>query len=156
MLNWSSKRFANQEKEEPNMRGDQIVRQWKIIQFLETRRYGISVAELAEELESQPRTIYRDLEALYNAGFPLYNDKDGKNSVWKLLETFRKHFRIWRPTQELREIEGGGIEISVEVPINYEIISWIMGFGSAAEVIEPESLRKQIMEEHVKAAKQYK
>ena len=59
------------------MRGDQIVRQWKIIQFMETRRYGISVAELAEELESQPRTIYRDLEALYDAGFPLYNDKDG-------------------------------------------------------------------------------
>jgi len=42
------------------------------------------------------------------------------------------------------------------VPINYEIISWIMGFGSAAVVIEPKSLRKQIMEEHVRAAKQYK
>jgi len=40
--------------------------------------------------------------------------------------------------------------------LNYEIISWIMGFGSAAEVIEPESLQKQIMEEHVKASKQYK
>jgi proteasome accessory factor B len=78
----------------PNMRGDQIVRQWKIIRLMETRRYGISVAELAEELESQPRTIYRDLEALYDAGFPLYNDKDGKNSVWKLLDTFRKDFRI--------------------------------------------------------------
>ena len=56
----------------------------------------------------------------------------------------------------MREIEGGGIEISVEDPINYEIISWIMGFGAAAEVIEPESLRKQIKEEHVRAAKQYK
>lgn len=44
--------------------------------------------------------------------------------------------RIWRPTQELREIEAGGVEISVEVPINYEIISWIMGFGFAAEVIK--------------------
>ena len=64
--------------------------------------------------------------------------------------------RIWHPTQELREIEGGGIEISVEVPINYEIISWIMGFGSAAEIIEPESLRKQIKEELAKASDQYK
>ena len=41
--------------------------------------------------------------------------------------------RIWHPTQELREIEGGGVEISVEVPINYEITSWIMGFGAAAK-----------------------
>ena len=64
--------------------------------------------------------------------------------------------RIWHPTQELREIQGGGIEISVEVPINYEIISWIMGFGSAAEVIEPESLRKQIMQEFDSAARQYR
>ena len=64
--------------------------------------------------------------------------------------------RIWHPTQELREIEGGGIEISVMVPINYEIISWIMGFGSAAEIIEPESLRKQIKEELAKASDQYK
>ncbi len=56
----------------------------------------------------------------------------------------------------MREIEGGGIEISVEDPINYEIISWIMGFGSAAEVIEPESLRKQIMQEFDMAARQYR
>jgi predicted DNA-binding transcriptional regulator YafY len=56
----------------------------------------------------------------------------------------------------LREIEGGGIEISVMVPINYEIISWIMGFGSAAEVIEPESLRKQIVQEFDMAARQYR
>ena len=76
------------------MRGDQIVRQWKIIRLMETRRYGISVAELAEELESQPRTIYRDLEALYDAGFPLFPDKDGKNSVWKMVDSFRKVFRI--------------------------------------------------------------
>ena len=50
--------------------------------------------------------------------------------------------RIWHPTQELRELVDGGIEISLEVPINYEIISWILGFGSAAEVIQPYSLRK--------------
>ena len=64
--------------------------------------------------------------------------------------------RIWHPTQELRELPDGGVQISVEVPINYEIISWIMGFGSAAEVIEPDSLRKHIMEEHEKASKKYK
>ena len=63
--------------------------------------------------------------------------------------------RIWRPTQELRDLPDGGIEISVEVPINYEIISWIMGFGSAAQVIEPEPLRERIRTELLKAADQY-
>jgi predicted DNA-binding transcriptional regulator YafY len=60
--------------------------------------------------------------------------------------------RIWHPAQELREQPDGGVQISVEVPINYEIISWIMGFGSAAEVTKPESLRKQLRAEFVKAA----
>ncbi|MFH0958804.1 MAG: HTH domain-containing protein [Pseudomonadota bacterium] len=44
------------------------------MRLMETRRYGISVAELAEELESQPRTIYRDLRAIEDAGFPIYSD----------------------------------------------------------------------------------
>lgn len=63
--------------------------------------------------------------------------------------------RIWRPTQELRDLPDGGVEISVEAPINYEIISWIMGFGSAAEGIQRESLRKRIKEEHLNAANHY-
>ena len=35
------------------------------------------------------------------AGFPLYNDKDGKNSVWKMLDTFRKDFPIPMTATEL-------------------------------------------------------
>ena len=64
--------------------------------------------------------------------------------------------RIWHPTQELRELVDGGIEISLEVPINYEIISWILGFGSAAKVIQPASLRRRISEELQRAAEQYR
>jgi predicted DNA-binding transcriptional regulator YafY len=45
-------------------RGDQLARQWKIIQTLITSRRGKSAAELAEDLECHPRTLYRDLEAL--------------------------------------------------------------------------------------------
>src|SRR5208283_3614385 len=64
--------------------------------------------------------------------------------------------RIWHPTQELRELVDSGIEISLEVPINYEIISWILGFGSAAEVVQPVSLRRRISEELRRAASRYR
>ncbi len=324
------------------MRGTQMARQWKIIRLMESHKRGISGNDLASELDVPQRTVYRDLEALQEAGFPLYIEKEGKNSAWKMLDTFRKDFpipmtatelmalhmsrdllsifhgtifhdsietlfqkvkaallpetitflekvagslkvdfgptknfsglneivkdlseattsrkrveimyqavstgkitkrkvdpyqvwvmngsfylialcnvrnairtfamdriksysvtdesfemsedfkledylqtafrvmrgkpekvtfrltsgaahvvreRIWHPTQELREIDGGGVEISVEVPINYEIISWIMGFGAAAEVIQPESLRKRVMQEFDMAARQYR
>jgi predicted DNA-binding transcriptional regulator YafY len=75
-------------------RGDQLARQWKIIQTLITSRKGKSAADLAEELECHPRTLYRDLEALQVAGFPIYTEKvEGKN-LWSLLDTLKHHIPI--------------------------------------------------------------
>ncbi len=42
--------------------------------------------------------------------------------------------RIWHPTQEIREQKDGSLVLTLEVPINYEVISWVLGFGSAAKV----------------------
>jgi len=55
-------------------RGDQLSRQWKIIQALSSSGRGTTAARLAEEAECTLRTVYRDLEALQAAGFPVYND----------------------------------------------------------------------------------
>ncbi len=41
-------------------RGSQFLRQWKILSLLSARRYGISLEELAQELEYHPRTIRRE------------------------------------------------------------------------------------------------
>ncbi len=324
------------------MRGTQLARQWKMIRLIESRKRGITGAELANELEAPLRTVYRDLDAIQEAGFPIYTDREGKNSYWKILDNFKKGFpvpmtatelmalhmsrdllsvfegtvfhesieslfqkvkaalspetlrylenisgrlkisigparnfsaskevittlsdatgkrrrteivyraistdqdtkrkvdpyqvwvmngcfyligfchlrnavrtfamdrikklsvldepfhypkdfnledylqtafrvmrgdpqrvkvrfspgvahvvreRIWHPTQEIRDLEDGGLEVSLEVPINYEIVSWILGFGSGAEVIQPVSLRKRILEELQTAAMRYR
>jgi predicted DNA-binding transcriptional regulator YafY len=45
-------------------RGDQLGRQWKIIQTLITLKKWRSAAELATDLDIHPRTVYRDLVAL--------------------------------------------------------------------------------------------
>lgn len=75
-------------------RGDQLARQWRIIQTLTTSKTGKSAADLSDELECNPRTVYRDLEALQAAGFPIYTEKvDGKN-LWSLLDTMRHHIPI--------------------------------------------------------------
>jgi len=67
-------------------RGDQLSRQWKIIQCLAASRVGKTVADLASDVECHWRTVYRDLDALQAAGFPLYTEKvDGKN-LWTLLD----------------------------------------------------------------------
>jgi predicted DNA-binding transcriptional regulator YafY len=75
-------------------RGDQLGRQWGIIQILVTSGAGKSAAELALEMESHPRTVYRDLEALRLAGFPIYTERvEGKN-VWSLLDTLKHHMPV--------------------------------------------------------------
>ena len=75
-------------------RGDQLARQWKIIQTLISSRTGKSAAELADELECHPRTLYRDLEALQFAGFPIYNEKVEGKKLWSLLDNVRHHIPV--------------------------------------------------------------
>jgi len=75
-------------------RGDQLGRQWRIIQTLITSRMGKSAADLAQNLECHPRTVYRDLEALQLAGFPLYSSRaEGKN-LWSLLDKAKHQIPI--------------------------------------------------------------
>ena len=75
-------------------RGDQLARQWKIIQTLISSRMGKSAADLAEGLECGWRTVYRDLEALQVAGFPLYTEKIDGKSMWSVLETAKHSIPI--------------------------------------------------------------
>jgi predicted DNA-binding transcriptional regulator YafY len=75
-------------------RGDQLGRQWGIIQTLISSRTGKTAAELAEELVCHPRTVYRDLDALQVAGFPVYTERiEGKN-LWSLLDTVKHEIPI--------------------------------------------------------------
>ncbi|MGD9372134.1 MAG: transcriptional regulator [Desulfobacterales bacterium] len=75
-------------------RGDQLARQWKIIQTLISSHKGKSAAELAEVLDCGWRTVYRDLEALQIAGFPLYSEKINGKSFWSLLDTAKHSIPI--------------------------------------------------------------
>ncbi|UCE55750.1 MAG: transcriptional regulator [Desulfobacterales bacterium] len=75
-------------------RGDQLARQWKIIQTLIVSRKGKSAAELARELKCGWRTVYRDLEALQVAGFPLYTDRVEGTNLWSLLDTARHNIPV--------------------------------------------------------------
>jgi len=86
------------------MRGAQLARQWKILQLLESRKSGISVAEMSGDLEVPVRTVYRDLEAVQQAGFPLFTDKIDKKSYWQLMEGFKASFPLPLTTTELMSL----------------------------------------------------
>jgi predicted DNA-binding transcriptional regulator YafY len=77
------------------MRGDQLARQWRVIRAIESSPNGLTVAEIAQREEKGLRTIYRDLEALQDAGFPLYTEKVEKANRWAFVDTFK--FKIPPP-----------------------------------------------------------
>ncbi len=75
-------------------RGDQLARQWRILQSLIASHRGKSAADLAQELEYHWRTVYRDLEALQLAGFPLFTDRVGGKNLWSILDSARQNIPI--------------------------------------------------------------
>lgn len=70
------------------MRGDQLSRQWQLIQRLARSRAGCGLAALADDLGCHRRTIYRDLDALMYAGFPVISEKRDGHVFYRFLDSF--------------------------------------------------------------------
>lgn len=69
------------------MRNAEVIRQWRILKRIEKSRHT-TASDLAEEHGVGLRTIRRDIEALQEAGFPLYDERDGGQKVWRLVEGY--------------------------------------------------------------------
>jgi predicted DNA-binding transcriptional regulator YafY len=66
-------------------RNQEVIRQWKLLHALESSRHGASIDGLARDLDVTTRTIRRDLAALQEAGFALYDERDDAGRVkWRL------------------------------------------------------------------------
>ena len=66
-------------------RNQEVIRQWKLLHALEAARHGVSLDILAHDLHVTTRTIRRDLAALQEAGFPLFDLRDEQDRVrWRL------------------------------------------------------------------------
>ncbi len=66
-------------------RNQEVIRQWKVLHALEATRHGVAIDAMAKEVGVTTRTIRRDLAALQEAGFPLYDEHDDAGRVrWRL------------------------------------------------------------------------
>jgi predicted DNA-binding transcriptional regulator YafY len=88
-------------------RGDQLSRQWKIIQTLVASTTGKTVADLADALDCTRRTVYRDLEALQAGGFPITTEQRDNRSFWRMLKASRQQVPLAFSLPELMALYFG-------------------------------------------------
>lgn len=62
--------------------------------------------------------------------------------------------RTWHPTQRLKTLADGRLEVRFELGELTEIQRWILGWGGEVEVVQPRALRKRIVAELRRALKQ--
>jgi len=62
---------------------------------------------------------------------------------------------IWHPSQVFEKDKDGSLLLTMEVGGLQEVMSWVMGFGGQAEVLEPAHLRKAVASELVATAEKY-
>jgi predicted DNA-binding transcriptional regulator YafY len=68
-------------------RNAEVIRQWTILRTIETARAGgVTIDELSSKCGVTTRTIRRDLQALEESGFPLFDDRsaDDGRTRWRL------------------------------------------------------------------------
>jgi predicted DNA-binding transcriptional regulator YafY len=65
-------------------RGQEVIRQWKLLKETEAARYGLTVEQLADRLGVTSRTIRRDVAQLQEAGFPLEQRQRETRRTWSL------------------------------------------------------------------------
>src|SRR5688572_32010777 len=67
------------------MRNAEVIRQWQILREVESRRTGVTIHELARQVKVSTRTIRRDLQALQEAGFAVYDEgEENETKKWRL------------------------------------------------------------------------
>lgn len=64
--------------------------------------------------------------------------------------------REWHESQEMRELSDGGLELKLRLGALMEVEQWVLGWGAAAEVIEPSELRERMRTTAAKLGKIYR
>jgi predicted DNA-binding transcriptional regulator YafY len=67
------------------MRNAEVIRQWQILREIEVKRTGVTIHDLAALVRVSTRTIRRDLQALQEAGFAVYDEgEENETKRWRL------------------------------------------------------------------------
>jgi len=85
-------------------RAKPVLRAIKLLSLIEKNANGLRVTDMAEQLGAPPRAVYRDLDVLQQLEVPLFTDKNGRESFWKLDPDYRNRLSIPFTLSELLSV----------------------------------------------------
>jgi predicted DNA-binding transcriptional regulator YafY len=63
--------------------------------------------------------------------------------------------REWHASQRVERLPSGDLELYMEAGGSQELANWVLSFGDGATVLEPESLRAEVLRALEKALGNY-
>ena len=140
-----------------NIHGD-----WYLIAYCHTRReprdFLTSRIKARKRLPSTFQVAPDfSLNTYLGTGFLAERAAEPENIVIKFDEYQARWIRErrWHTSQQIEELPSGELILHLRVGGLGEVKRWVMGYGSHAEVLEPENLRREIKEETEKMKKNY-
>ncbi len=111
-------------------RNAQLIRQWAILKQIETNRWT-TISDLAGHHIVSTKTIRRDLAALMEAGFPLWDERYEGKVYWRLNEDYKG-----LPLASLSLSETAALYFSKKLVINLAAPPFSNDIASAFKKIE--------------------
>lgn len=111
-------------------RNAQLIRQWAILKQIESNRWT-TITDLADHHVVSTKTIRRDLSALNEAGFPLYDERYDGKVYWRLNEEYKG-----LPLANLSLSEIAALYFSKKLVVNLAAPPFSSDIASAFKKIE--------------------
>jgi len=114
-------------------RNAEVIRQWSILRDLEASR-RLTIDDLAQRTGVSTRTIRRDLEALQESGFPLYDEVDDNKRYWMLeAKAFKRLDDTGFTLAELSALYFSRtlVEVLAATPFQQDVVSAFEKLGAA-------------------------
>ena len=97
-----------------------------------------------------------DPEELLESAFDIVYDDPVKVRIWFSAEQARYiKERKWSKSQKIIDQDDGSIILSMETSGWWDVKKWVLSYGSGAKVLEPEELKKEILDELTAAQDHY-
>jgi proteasome accessory factor B len=104
----------------------------------------LAVVNTGKKFERDPRF---DIRAELGNSFGVYSGTGKFKVIIQFAARVADYIREkkWHPSQKLRELDGGEVELQMTLSSLVEVERWILYWGGAARVIEPGELRESVL-----------